>query len=521
MKKQAQILDATPPKEIYRSIIVDYDIKLGICELVDNAIDIWSKTDFKKKLAININLDLNQQKITITDNAGGIKEEDILLFISPGRTGNTATEETIGIFGVGSKRAVVALAQNIKMTTRRSNQKTFQIEFDENWLEDDSWDLPVYEVSNIEPNTTTIELLGLRSSLDTEIVERVGQHLSTTYALFLNRENLKIMVNEVGIVGKEFDKDWAFPPQYGPKCHMANLEVENDVVRVGITGGVVGEKVSKGGESGVYFYCNDRLIAKSLKDYEVGYSSGKAGQANHPGGALGRVIIKLNGQAQYMPWNSSKSAINYQHKIFQSIRKSLIEVLSYYVGLSKRTQGDWPGQIFKYKKGKVKYIEITQLDRVNDLYNIPLPRTRMRYEEKLVDKNRELGKRKPWVVGLYEAIAAVELITKKNFKQKNRLALILLDSNLEIALKEYLVHEVNIGMNKFKNIKENRSLVIEEVKKHQKEITEDEWQKIRYFYVLRNNLIHERATSPVDDDDLSECRALVQKVLNRLFALEF
>ncbi len=113
MKKQVDNIDATPPKEIFRSIIADYDILLGICELIDNAIDIWTKGGANKSLNIKVLLDEQQQKITITDNAGGIKKEDIVLFISPGRTGNTATEESIGIFGVGSKRAVVALAQNI------------------------------------------------------------------------------------------------------------------------------------------------------------------------------------------------------------------------------------------------------------------------------------------------------------------------------------------------------------------------------------------------------------------------
>jgi len=111
LKKPLKTLDATPPKEIYRSIIVDYDLKLGICELADNAIDIWTKKGSTNQLDININLDTDQQKITIIDNAGGIGENNILDFISPGRTGNTAQEETIGIFGVGSKRAVVALAQ--------------------------------------------------------------------------------------------------------------------------------------------------------------------------------------------------------------------------------------------------------------------------------------------------------------------------------------------------------------------------------------------------------------------------
>ena len=521
MKKEVKKLNATPPKEIYRSIIVDYNITLGICELVDNAIDIWSKKGSKTQLDITIDLDDQQQKIVVTDNAGGIGEKDILLFVSPGRTSNTATEETIGLFGVGSKRAVVALAKNIKMRTRKGNAKTFQVEYDDDWLKEDSWLIPMYEVDKIDPKTTRIELLGLRSSIKEEIVNRVKEHLAATYALFLKKGNLNITVNKEAITGIEFDNEWAYPPKYAPARYKFDLLVEGDVVKVEILGGVIGEHASRGGESGVYFYCNERLIAKALKDYDVGYSPGNAGRPHHPGAALGRVVVKLQGQAQYMPWNSSKSAINYQHKVYEAIRESVITALSYYVGLSRRTQGDWPGQIYKYQEGEILEKPILQPEEVKDIYGIPLPKTRKRYEEKLSDKNKSLARKKPWIIGLYEAIAAVDIISKKSFRQKYRFALIMLDSNLEIGLKEYLVNEAKIGNQKFKKIIENRADVITEVRKHTTAITENQWQRINYYYNMRNNLVHQKASPTVLPEDVEEYRKLIQLVLKELFGLKF
>jgi len=521
MKKKINSLDATPSKEIFRSIVVDYDLKLGICELIDNAIDLWNKSGSVGQLNISLKLDSQQQKITVTDNAGGIKESDILLFVSPGRTGNTAKEETIGLFGVGSKRAVVALAQEIKVTTRNGSKRTHQVEFNDEWLKEDSWGLDIFEVPNIEKNTTTIELLGLRSKLNDDSIERLKNHISSTYALFLKRGNLEIAINDKIISGIEYDSDWSYPPGYEPVNYKLDLVVEGEIVKVEIVGGVISESASKGGESGVYFYCNERLIAKALKDYEVGYVTGMAGQPNHPGAALGRVIVKLQGQAQFMPWNSSKSAINYQHKVFEALRVSISNAISYFVGLSRRTQGDWPGQIYKYKTGTIREELIEAPEQVSNLYNVPLPRTRKRYDEKLVDKNKRLGKRKPWVVGLYEAIAAVDFLTKRNLKQKNRLALILLDSNLEIALKEYLVHEASIGMRKFNGIANNRSDVIREVQALVPSIPTTDWSRINYYYLMRNNLIHQRTTAAVSDTDIEEYREIVQKVLKELFDLKF
>ena len=115
MKKQIDKINAVPSKRIFLSIIADYNMNRSICELVDNALDVWSKNGCKDKLIINITLNKDQQIIEVEDNAGGIKESELNIIVGPGQTSNAATDETIGIFGVGSKRAVVALSQDIKI----------------------------------------------------------------------------------------------------------------------------------------------------------------------------------------------------------------------------------------------------------------------------------------------------------------------------------------------------------------------------------------------------------------------
>ena len=282
MGKIIKTLNAVPPKEIFRSIISDYNIKLGACELIDNALDIWTKTGEQKELLINIDLDLEQQKITVTDNAGGMSEEEILFFISPGRTGNVGNEETIGIFGVGSKRAVVALAENVKMTTRRASGKTCQIAFDQQWLDEDSWFIDLLEAAQIDNNTTIIELLGLRNKLTEDILLLLREHINATYAYFLLKKNITIIINKTKANPLIFDKLWSYPPEYGPKEYKFQLPVEDKNVNVIITGGLVKAGTSDGGESGVYFYCNNRQIARAIKDFDVGFMPGKAGLASHP-----------------------------------------------------------------------------------------------------------------------------------------------------------------------------------------------------------------------------------------------
>ena len=172
-KKEIDLIDATPSKRIYRSIIADYDLNTAVCELIDNAIDIDTLRQGGPKLKILINIDIEQQSITIEDNAGGVKENNLKKLISPGDTTTAGNSSTIGIFGVGSKRAVVALAQDIKITTRHLKEKTFRLEYDDDWLINDSWELPYYNIDPINASTTKIELSKLRFHVDEEMVDEL------------------------------------------------------------------------------------------------------------------------------------------------------------------------------------------------------------------------------------------------------------------------------------------------------------------------------------------------------------
>ena len=187
MKKEKFLIDATPSKRLYYSIIADYDLNKSICELVDNAIDIWFKNGEKKRLIVEIKPKLDQQIILVKDNAGGIGKNELKYIIAPGHTSNKPDEVTIGFFGVGSKRAVVALAQDIVITTRHKNNQTYQLNVQEEWFKDDSWDIPVYSVSDVDPNSTFVELRKLRFQLKTEDIDNLIDYLSATYAKYIQK----------------------------------------------------------------------------------------------------------------------------------------------------------------------------------------------------------------------------------------------------------------------------------------------------------------------------------------------
>ena len=133
-----------------------------------------------------------------------------------------------------------------------------------------------------------------------------------------------------------------------------------------------------------------------------------------------------------------------------------------------------------------------------------------------------LAKAKPWTMGLYESIAAVDLLRRQRLEEKNRICLIILDSTLEIAFKEYLVHDSGRHYNNssLRQMFNKRSGVHDVVKK-QNVLPKTVWPKIQYYYDLRCKMVHERATVGITDVQIEDFREIVQNVLEKLFGLKF
>ena len=522
MKKQVDITNAAPSKRLFLSIIADYDLNKSICELIDNVLDIWLKTGGQKQVTIEIEPEESQQTISIKDNVGGLKKSELHFIIGPGQTGNLQTDQTIGIFGVGSKRAVVALSQDIKIKTRYQKDKTHLIEFDDTWLNNDSWDLPVYAIDEISEATTIIELQKLRVNIDSKILSYLKEHLQVTYAKFLLNKNIKIKLGSEWLKPINFE-NWAYPPHFCPRQYSGILQTaDGGTVNVEVLAGLSKESSPALGEYGVYFYCNNRLIARALKTYDVGFIKGLAGHP-HPSISLARVIVSLKGQAQDMPWNSSKSSINANHKVFLALQPWLVQVVKDFSSLSRRLEGAWPETVFKYPSGKIEHINIPDILNAKKSYLPPLPIARPRYADSLNQINKDIAKIKPWTKGLYESIAAVDLISKQRLSAKNRICLIILDSTLEIAFKEFLVNNdivPRISDARLSQLFNNRIEVHKEIKKYIT-IDSNHWQIIEYFYNLRCKFIHERATVEIPDDQIENFRAVSENVLNKLFELNF
>ena len=513
-------IDGTPEKHIFRGMIADYDLQTGLCELVDNALDFWVASKRKSKLKIEIELDVARQMIKVKDNAGGVRESELRLLIAPGASREASSENLIGIFGVGGKRAGVALGELVEIRTRHKSEQSYRIRIDDEWLQTESWDIDYTECAVIGTSCTIVEISKLRQPFAKSDVDRIGRSLGETYGRFIGN-NCELVLNGEPIFGKSFDV-WSYPPDYLPRTLGFTILPDGErELTVTMDAGLIGDRDPEAENYGVYIYCNDRLIVKEMREREVGYYvTGEAG-VPHPDASLCRVIVSLQGNAELMPWNSSKSDVNIAHPSFMQLRANVITLVTYYSKLSRRLKNSWDQDVFAHPTGLVDEIDPTEITSGNKLILPKLPRGR---RATYLEQARQLNARKmdsqPVTVGLVDAMIMVDALSRVKVETRNRAALILLDSNFEISLKEYIVtNKVAFPPTTYtdKHIKAilgQRTTVVKEVQAKVPNFTATMVTQADFFYGLRNKLIHERTTIPINDRQVADYRKLIEGVLN-------
>lgn len=519
-------IDGTPEKRLFLSIISDYNLQTGLCELIDNALDHWLANGKKNGFTVAVILDAQRQLISVKDNAGGINVEDLRLLVAPGASGNKLGQQFIGIFGVGGKRAGVALGERVEIRTRHKKDKSYKVEITTDWLENESWHLPAFEASDIEPNTTIVDISMLRQGFDDEEIELIRTHISETYSWFIE-EGCTITVNNIHTTPMNFNH-WSYPPEFPPRDTQFDVyPTRLGKLHVTIAAGLISDRAPERENYGVYVYCNHRLIVKELRTRDVGYFVTSEAGVPHPDASLCRAIVHLEGPAELMPWNSSKNGLSYSHPAFIQIRPTLIELVKYFSSLSRRLKSDWEAKVFTHSRGAIETIATEEILAGKKIVLPKLPRVRKLPKiDELKIKNKKILDEKPWTLGLVESMGLIEIITKQNLQTGNRAALILLDSNFEIGLKEFIVNRTdlfppqNYNDTKIASIFKARHLVINEVKQHIN-FTQTTLDKVNHYYGLRNKLIHERATVGITDNQIADYQKTIEKILNLLFKIKF
>lgn len=336
MRESTDKAQATPTKQFFVSMLTrDISLDDAILDLLDNCLDgamriaDGNKVDYAQHF---VKIKLAKDYFSIEDNCGGIPRDVAINYaFKMGRESDDDRDsdtETIGMYGVGMKRAIFKMGKNSLVRTRYGND-TFEVPITSEWLEARNWDpLPINEptdASEALPQPGTMIIVrdlyeGVSRHFENEAFEnKVRTAISEHFTLFLQwgltvelNDKLVEPVRVEVLVSKRED---------GPAPFVFRKTIDGVVVSITVgrnTNRALGdeedddagfERDRSSATAGWTVLCNERAVIVGDKSRLTGWGDGIP--LYHPQFAIITGIIEFRSKhADKLPVTTTKRALD-------------------------------------------------------------------------------------------------------------------------------------------------------------------------------------------------------------------
>lgn len=348
---------ADPTKHFFVEMITrDITLEDSILDLIDNSVDsAWRISgshhlgleDDTDLSAFSILIDVSATSFRIADNCGGMTLDDAAKHaFSFGRRPDARPEDySIGVYGIGMKRAVFKIGRKIKISSTVVDEDGSRIAFAvpidvPRWMESDDppWDFDIDESEPRPENGVVVEVEDLTSgaaaSFDNPVfIERLERTIARDYALHLER-GLNVSINGKDVVGARIE--FLQSDEFVPMRVSYSDEKDDEPVTVEIFGGMAAPP-PEGTEPedtrereyhrfGWYVACNGRIVLAGDKSSVSGW--GLDDWPNwHPQytGFLGIVFFSAS-NASALPLTTTKRSVDVTSEVFLRARPRMREL---------------------------------------------------------------------------------------------------------------------------------------------------------------------------------------------------
>ena len=343
---------ALPTKRFFVSMLTrDIDLKDAILDLVDNCLDGALRSarvnpvDYAKH---SIEIEVGRARFRIADDCGGIPREiakNYAFKMGRERADERDSEsETIGMYGIGMKRAIFKMGTNAVVRSFNGHDK-FKVPISADWLEQPNWDpLPILDDVGGDALTTqgtTIVVSDLYESVARQFANdgfvddlktALGEHFTT----FIQK-GLRISVNSVAVEPVRIEvlvSTEAGGP--APYVYTKDIEGVNVSIVVGINAAqsndeddeepteFSGDRSSK--TAGWNIFCNDRAVIVGDKSRMTGWGDGVP--LYHPQFSVITAIIEFrSAAADKLPVTTTKRALDTSSPVWLEAKVKMREGL--------------------------------------------------------------------------------------------------------------------------------------------------------------------------------------------------
>lgn len=347
---------ANPTKEFFvRMITRDITLEDCILDLVDNSVDGAWRSEGSRPMGLaddadlspyTINIEASPARFSIRDNCGGMTLDDAVNHaFSFGRKALDEHDDySIGVYGIGMKRAVFKLGADIRIRSRYEEKDGSSQAFAvpilvSDWLKNDAppWDFDIVTDSPLEADGVEIVVTeltpGAKSAFDSPaFLQNLRRTIARDYSLHINR-GLKVFLNDQEIPGWEIELRQS--PDFKPMRIHYEDEIDGSKVLVEIIGGMAAPPPESSDASedddgerrfGWYVVCNGRIVLAADKTTVSGWGSDEWPQWHRQYSGFLGLILFTAANATALPLTTTKRSVDTSSEVYRRARPRMREV---------------------------------------------------------------------------------------------------------------------------------------------------------------------------------------------------
>lgn len=400
----------TPTKEFFVGMLTrDIELSDAILDLLDNCLDgvVRQKGKDSDRAASDYyvgyysNITFDSISFNIEDNCGGIPRNVAEEYAF--RMGRSSEKDddglpTVGIYGIGMKRAIFKIGQSAEISTRNQTN-LYKVSIPITWVSSDVWDFSIEDItedilngggtriaiSNLTPNIA--DSWATKDKID-EYTKKLIKAVRQSYS-FIIQKGFKITINSKEVAPLPIqlllsDQEAGIKPFlysqtyddvnvslavgfYAPPPSPEDIDDENDLKR-------------SSSDAGWTVVCNDRVVLYNDKSHLTGW--GEAGVPQYHTQFIGirGIVIFESHNPKNLPMTTTKRGVDTSSKIYSAVKDKMRIGLKMFTDYTNK----WKGQNEKERdySTKAKSVDIDRLIGTREKIEAEIPTIQFK-------KNRE------------------------------------------------------------------------------------------------------------------------------------
>lgn len=330
-------IDASPRKELFIDILTrDISLKSCIFDLIDNAIDSYTKNELGDRRDIKI--EISEKEFRIFDDCGGIEIHDLENNVFRFGVKELEREKsTLGIYGIGLKRSLLKLGEYIEIQTNdKKNEclvkwdvgkwKNKKKDGEEDWSID--YEHHASQLKTEDEGFTSIKV----SRLLDEIIKnfkldsyknKLRDDIHITYTYYM-QEHVNIFLNNKKI------EPYIIEVRYDDNYKPSKIKEKIDELEVEVTCYIdphTGRKDYELGKRGWNIFCNHRLILTDDTTLRTGWTGqrGYLPKYHNIYHQFNGIVDIISKDPSKLPLNTFKDGLNIDSSTYQKILNLMIK----------------------------------------------------------------------------------------------------------------------------------------------------------------------------------------------------